>query len=63
MAQFTGEIAAEGTSDIAGPWYQVQLEVIAELSDLHTFSVNGFHPYIRFTITEETGTVETIQYR
>ena len=63
MDQFIGEIEAEGATDPTGPWYHIQLEDIVELSDLHAFNIEGFHPYIRFTITETTGTITEIRHR
>ena len=63
MDQFTGDIVVEGASDIDGLWYTIQTESIIIASDLHMFSVEGYHPYLRFNITETAGTVEQIQHR
>jgi len=62
MTQFSGDIVAEGAADIDGMWYTIQTESLT-LSDLHTFSISGYHPYIRFNITETAGTVDQIQHR
>jgi hypothetical protein len=63
LNQFTGSVIVEGASDVDGLWYTIQTENIATLSDLHTFNVEGYHPYIRFNITETAGIVDQIQYR
>jgi len=62
MDQFTGDILVEGAADTDNLWYTIQTESLT-LSDLHLFTISGFHPYIRFTITETAGTVEQIQHR
>jgi len=62
MTQFSGDIVAEGAADIDGMWYDIQTESLT-LSDLHTFSISGYHPYIRFSITITAGTIEQIQHR
>lgn len=63
LTQFTGSVIVEGASDVDGLWYTIQTETIATPSDLHAFNVKGYHPYIRFNITETAGTVDKIQYR
>lgn len=62
MTQFSGDIVAEGAADIDGMWYEIQTENLT-LSDLHTFSISGYHPYIRFSITITVGTIDQIQHR
>lgn len=62
MDQFSGDIEVQGAADTDGLWYTIQTESLA-LSDLHTINVSGYHPYIRFNITEVSGTVDQIQHR
>jgi len=62
MDQFSGDVVVEGAADIDGMWYEIQTENIVT-SDLHAFSVDGYHPYIRFSITTTAGTIELIQHR
>ena len=63
MDQFTGEMLVEGAADNDGEWYTIQTENIAVASDLHVFNIIGYHPYVRFTIAETTGTITEIRHR
>lgn len=63
MDQFIGDILVEGALDIDNSWYTIQTEPINVASDIYTFNVTGFHPYIRLSITEISGTITKILYR
>lgn len=63
MDQFVGDILVEGATDTDSLWYEIQTENITIASDLHIFNVEGYHPYLRLTITPTSGSVETIKYR
>ena len=62
LDQFTGSIEVKGATDVSGPWYNIDTATLT-LSDSHVQNVEGFHPYIQFTITETAGEVTQIQYR
>ena len=51
LDQWTGDIIVEGAADTDNNWYTIQTENVGA-SDLHLFNVEGYHPYIRFTIPE-----------
>ena len=62
LDQFTGSIEAKGATDASGPWYNIETATLT-LSDSHVQNVEGFHPYIQFTITGTAGEVTQIKYR
>lgn len=62
MSQFTGEVVVKGATDVDGLWYVIQTEVLM-LSDLHLFNIEGYHPYLRFDVTETAGSITAINYR
>lgn len=62
MAQYLGDITIEGAADLDNNWYTIKTDVIAT-SDLHSMTVHGFHPYIRITFVETSGSIIEIKYR
>jgi len=62
MDQFSGTVVTEGATDTDGQWYTIDTNIYA-LRDLNMFNVEGYHPYIRFNITETAGTITTITHR
>ena len=62
---FTGDIVVEGAADLDGQWYTIRTDNLVSAS-LLTFNIEGYHPYIRFNITEDisnVGAITTILYR
>ncbi len=65
MDQYTGVINIEGATDTDDLWYTIQTENLV-LADLLVFNINGFHPYLRFNITDDvanTGSITKITHR
>jgi len=62
LDQYTGDIVAEGASDPTSAWYTISTSSLT-LSDLFSLNIAGYHPYIRFTFIQTSGTVTQILYR
>ena len=53
MDNYTGSIVVEGATDTDNQWYEIQTEIVSE-SNLLIFNVFGYHPYVRFSMTDAT---------
>jgi hypothetical protein len=62
LDSFSGLISIEGAAESDGQWYTVATESLT--MEYHKIiDVVGYHPYLRFTITESAGTLIKILYR
>lgn len=62
LENFTGTIVLEGASDTDGAWYTIETLILVDTA-LELLNITGFHQYLRFSITETSGTLTKILYR
>ncbi len=62
LDNFTGSIDIEGAASNDNNWYTISTENLVDSSNI-LLNAEGYHNFIRFTITETSGTIIKIIYR
>jgi len=62
MDNYSGDVIIEGAADTDSQWYIIDTRNYTN-STLDLFNIVGYHPYIRFNITDAAGSILKITYR
>jgi len=63
LEEFTGTLTFQGATD-TNYWYDIQDQQFIDSSETSGININGYHPYIRIQVTDNTaGTIRTVLFR